>query len=260
MDRFDWLELPSAAPAPERVWERESFDAEAYLQRAERDYRRGGYETALAVYAKALREDGERPEAWLGQVNCLVEMGELDEARIWANKALERFPDDAELLSGKALALAKLGEGEGAMLLVDRAVAKKTPTPYVWLARGLVLLAVNPEQHSRTCFLKAQEGAPNDGFVDLRIALGYLEQREFPRAKEFLLRAVERDSENPLGWYSFGSCCEGLFAYARARSCYERSLSAGPELKDRALEALGRLANRGIVDKVGAFFRRLGGD
>lgn len=79
--------------------------------------------------------------AWTGQVRALIELGELREATLWADKALDRFPDHTELLAAKAGALGRSGFLDEAIAFSDASIEQRGDTPYVWLARGDVLLA-----------------------------------------------------------------------------------------------------------------------
>lgn len=256
MGRFDWLEFGQKKEDIPLGKEREAFDAKHYLQEAERAYRQGAYEFALRRYSMALREDHLLEDAWCGQVNCLLELGELPEARTWANKALEGIPESPLLLSAKALILTKVGEYTDAMTLSDRAIAKKDPSPQVWLLRGLTLQHRQPPGNAAYCFTKAAEASGNDAFVALRIGLAFTEKGEFPRAKPYLDQAVGKDPENPLVWHTMGKCFEGLYAPTRAKECYERALSFNPEFKEHIFGDLKRLSSRGFWDKVGDKVRK----
>jgi len=66
----------------------------------------------------------------------LIELGQHEEARLWSDKALERFPRDAELLAAKAVALARCGDTQGALAFSDSAIEERGDAPYVWLSRG----------------------------------------------------------------------------------------------------------------------------
>lgn len=241
--RFDWLEVERQKDGEARAAE-EPYDARLYLARAELAFRRGAREAALKLYGQCLGEDAMRPEAWLGQVLCLGELGEGEEARVWSAKALERFPGDAELLAARAWVLAGLGDPAAAEH-ADAAIAKRSPAPWVWLLRGLVLLRLEsgrgPEER---CFRKALEGGDPAGALGLRAALGYLEAGEPVSARPFLEAAVERDAENPLAWHALGAAFEGIHALGRATRCYERALELKPEFKDRVVDDLHRLRAR----------------
>src|SRR3954468_10315304 len=94
----------------------------------------------------------------------LIELGEFGEAKLWADKALEKFPNDAELLASKAVALGRTGDVKGAMLFSDAAVEQRGDTPYVWLARADVLLA-REEKRAEASFERALMVAGGDWFV-----------------------------------------------------------------------------------------------
>lgn len=254
MERFDWLEVEKSqegAPAPSGV----KFDARYYFTRAEQAYLYGHYELALRHYGKALGEDSSLAGAWLGQVLCLLELRELPEAKTWAGKALDRFPQSAELLGAKALVLARLGEGGDAMTLSDRAIAKKDAGWRVWLLRGLVLLCLQPDSRHEGCFVKALEEAVAGGYADLRIGIGFLEQGHLPAAQDHLLRASQADAQNPLAWAKLGECFEGLYFYRRAKECYERALSLQPEKTEPLMESVARLNRLGFWARLKAALR-----
>lgn len=256
MERFDWLEVQKAKPKPEGPPDA-GFDERHYFDKAEAAYRRGNYEFALRHYGKALNENPNMWEAWTGQVLCLTELDELEEAKLWANKALDRFPQCADLLAVRGLVAAKLGDGADAMTYSDRAIAKKDAAGRVWLLRGLALLCLEPAQHHEGCFIKAKEEGSHDGYAELRIGMAYLDNGEAHLAKEMLSRSTEMDSENPLAWSRLGQCYERLFAYGQAQLCYERALALQPEGKDALLEAVSRINNRGWGDWLASLFKRL---
>lgn len=256
MGRFDWLEFETDKPKNIPLAREEEFDCRHYLQQAERAYRHGAYETALKQYARALREDPSLWEGWFGQVNCLLEIGELLEARTWSNKALERIPESPELLSAKALVLARMAEYPDARTLSDRAIAKKDPSPVVWLHRGLVLLALQPPGNAAYCFLKASEDSPNDSFLPLRIGMAYVEYGNFARAKPYLDQAVQGDSLNPLAWHILGKCFEGLFSETRAAECYEQALTFQPEFRKQVVDDLYRVRRGGLWKRVFGAFKK----
>ncbi|MBI4349584.1 MAG: tetratricopeptide repeat protein [Elusimicrobia bacterium] len=243
-ERFDWLETerkPAAAPALPA----EGFDARAYLQRAERAFRRGDREAALAAYGQALGEDAALAEAWVGQVRCLVELDELAEARVWANKGLERFPQNAELLAAKGLVLARQGEALPAMEFSDLSLSRKDASPLVWLLRGLVLLRVERERSGEArCFRKALEAGDPDGALGLRAGLGYLDAGEPAKARPLLEACVARDPENALAWYALGLAFERLYALGRAVACLERAYGLRPEFKPKVVDALRAVRER----------------
>jgi len=91
----------------------------------------------------------------------LIELGEYREANLWANKALERFPNEPELLASKAVALGREGDLKGALAYSDAAFESRGEGPYLWLARADVMLA-REETKADYCFEKARILAAGD--------------------------------------------------------------------------------------------------
>ncbi|MEW6556994.1 MAG: tetratricopeptide repeat protein [Elusimicrobiota bacterium] len=249
MGRFDWLET-EVAKIQKASSEKERFDVNYYLQEAEKLFREGGYETALRSYSKALGEDPTAIPAWLGQVRCLLDLDELKEARVWVNKALEKFPESAELLSIKAVVLARMYEINEALVLSNRAISKKEPSKYIWLDRGFVLLSDNDETNAEHCFSKVLEGNPLEPFFNLRIGICYLDCKKFEKAKIYLEKCANISASNPLVWYKLGQCNEGLGFIDRALWCYEKSLALKPEFTKEVESVIQNLKGRGIFSKL----------
>jgi len=112
-----------------------------YSAQAREAFQNGNFESGLRLYSKVLEFNPQSTAAWAGQVRMLIELGEFREAKLWADNALERFPHDPELLAAKAVALGRIGDLQGAMAFSDASIEERGDTPYVWLARGDVLLA-----------------------------------------------------------------------------------------------------------------------
>ena len=74
-------------------------DAQRHVAEAQAAYERADFEQALRSYSRVLEHDPLHVPAWAGQVRALIELGEFQEARLWADKALERFPTEPELLA-----------------------------------------------------------------------------------------------------------------------------------------------------------------
>src|SRR4051812_19991654 len=107
MSRFSRLEFeeppearvePLADPWPD-------LDENGCLRAADEQFRSGLYEAALVYYSRVLRFNKSREDAWMGQVRCLICLGEHREAVLWSDRGLERFRESPDLLAGKGLAL-----------------------------------------------------------------------------------------------------------------------------------------------------------
>src|SRR2546430_3691405 len=163
MGRFVNLEFDG--DSQERRAEKPALKDEAYyLAEARTAFEAGSFEAALRLYSKVLEFNPQNVAAWTGQVRMLIELNEFKEAKLWADKALERFPHEPELLAAKAVALGRGGDLQGALAFSDASIEERGDTPYVWLARGDVLLA-RAEQRANYCFEKALLLAPRDWFI-----------------------------------------------------------------------------------------------
>ena len=135
-----------------------------YFHEAQSAFANGSFESALRHYSKVLEFNPQNAAAWTGQVRMLIELGEYREAKLWADKALEKFPHEPELLAAKAVALGRSGDLQGAMAFSDAAMEERGDTPYLWLARGDVLLT-RKESRADYCFDKALLLAGHAWFV-----------------------------------------------------------------------------------------------
>src|SRR3989440_8974050 len=90
-------------------------DEAYYLAEARSAFENGDFEAALRLYSKVLEFNPHNAAAWTSQVQMLIELGEFKEAKLWADKALERFPREPELLAAKGVALARSGDLQGAL-------------------------------------------------------------------------------------------------------------------------------------------------
>ena len=262
MGRFDWLEIGKKKEnEPAQETQPRGYDAEYFLQEAEKKFNHGDFEQALKLYARALGQDPNLIDAWVGQVDCLSELDELNEARVWANKALEQFPNSAKLLSAKAAILAKTAEYEEAVRLSDRAISMKDPDKFIWLCRGFVLLSKD-EKNAKYCFDRVLEGNPSDADLNLRIGACYLWHNKFSEAKACLDRALENSQNNPFIWYKLAQSCKGLGLDERAAQCYEECLRFSSEFGDRAQEELNEIGRKGfygrLFSKIVNFWRKDG--
>jgi tetratricopeptide (TPR) repeat protein len=246
--RLDFHEKPTVAPPLEDPWP--DMDEGRCLEAAAEQFDRGLYEAALRFYSRALGFNKELSAAWVGQVRCLICLDEYREAVLWATRGLERFRDDPELLACRGLALVRSGKVAEGMEYVDGAIEQRSPSAWVWLARGAALLAAGqPEVNARRCFLKARELAPEDGRVALRTGMAYVEARRFAEAREPLLRARQRMDSNPLLLYTLGRTYEGAGEWKLAEGCYERAVTSRAEFTE-AVEALHRVRSGNPIGRV----------
>lgn len=176
----------------------------------------GRYDLALRSWSRVLEHNAANTRAWCAQVRMLVELDELREAKLWVDKALERFPKDPELLAAKAVVLARSGEFGAALAFSDAAFEERGDTPYVWLARGEVLLS-RDESGAPYCFERALALAPRDWTLHWLAARIHAFYRRFAQALAHARRAVELAPERAVAWLEVarGEIALGLAGRAR---------------------------------------------
>jgi tetratricopeptide (TPR) repeat protein len=254
MSRFNNLELGST---PREEPRHEAVKDEAYFVAEGLDlYHKGRYDEALRAYSRVLEHNPANTHAWCAQVRMLVELGELREARLWVDKALERFPNDAELLAAKAVVLARMGEHDSALAFSDASVEERGDTPYVWLARGEVLLA-REDSGAPYCFERALALRPRDWSLRWLAARIHAFYRRFALALAHARQAVELAPERAVAWIETGHCELALGLAGRARESFAQARQLDPSLPglDAAATAVnGATFGGGLMRRVRALF------
>lgn len=229
-------------------------DENYYKDQANEAFACEDYERALAYYSRALQYNISLEECWLGQLRCLIELWELQEAVIWSNRAMEKFPKSAPLLAARAIAECRMGRTAAAMGYSDGAFAISGINAYCWISRGEVLLAQNPA-NSKACFAKAIELAPSDWSIRAAIGHSYRIRKNFPQAYDYFKQAVKLDAERFMCWYWLGKCAEALREFDEAVTAYKRALSIRSNCVI-AQDALCEIGKRGLFSRIGYAIKR----
>jgi tetratricopeptide (TPR) repeat protein len=246
MSRFSNLEF--SGDAEERSASVPILKDELYYQQeAQTAYESGDFEQALRSYAKVLEYNPQNPAAWAGQVKMLIELGEFREGKLWADKALEQFPHEPELLAAKAVALARLGDIHDAMAFSDAAIEERGDTPYIWLARGDVLLAAKQKQ-AVSCVEQALVRA-RDWFVHWLASRIYYYYGKFSLALKMAREGVALDAGHSCLWLQLGYCQMALGLASVAVNSFQEALQLNPQCREAAA-ASARLSRAGPVRRL----------
>jgi tetratricopeptide (TPR) repeat protein len=255
MARFDKLEFnPENHPAPKAAAGRDplTLDADYWMHEADRSRRAGLYERALSFYSRALEQDRSIVAGWVGQVQMLVLLDEHPEAELWSRKGLELFPNNGELMAGRAQAVCRMADLKQALAVCDGSLRQPGESAYRWLVRGEIMIATK-QQMDRYCFDKAQELDP-DWLVALEIALVELHYNRPSKALARVRDAVETSPDVGYVWYVQGLCQLQLGLNRAARESFERCLELSPRHAD-AEQQLSRLRRWSLSPMK--LFRRL---
>lgn len=219
-----------------------------YLAEARTAFEAGNFEKGLRFYSKVLEYNPKNAVAWTGQVRMLIELREFREAKLWADKALERFPDEPELLAAKAVALGRSGDLQGALAFSDASIEERGDTPYVWLARGDVLLA-RAESRADYCFEKALLLAPHDWFIAWLAARIRFYYEQFVLALKLIQKAVEMNPGNFLLWLEQGHCQQAIGLVGAAEISFTQAQQLNPHSQE-ANKALQLISEEGIWGRI----------
>jgi len=231
-------------------------DAAFHLRSAIRHELAGNFEEALRDYAVALGENPLLPEAWSGQLWVLLELGEYPEARLWADKALERFPESPDLLAAKSVALYRMGLAEDARALNDAALQKKGESALVWLCRGEIMLT-SSRAAGEECLARALRIASPDDATLVRAAGVAMRLHSFSLAMSFLQQAVTRHPDAARAWYLQGRMQESLGQFAVAEISFRQAAGLAPD--NRAYRQLLPYQRPGVVARFRAWLRQVTG-
>jgi tetratricopeptide (TPR) repeat protein len=253
MSRFSNLEFgdqsESQSPEQRQLVKGEAF----YMAEARAAFENAKFEQALRLYSKVLEFNPACASAWTGQVRMLIELGEFREAKLWADKALERFPHEPELLASKAVALARSGDLEGAIAFSDASIEERGDTPYIWLARGDVLLA-RKESRGDFCFDKALLLAPRDWFTVWLAARVRHFYKQFALSLKLLQQAIEWNASHFVLWLDLGNCQQALGLIGLAKTSFTHARELNPHCEAGA--AIQHLSRAGVWARVQGLLRR----
>ncbi len=260
MGRFSKLELgqdkaPPKAAARRRAEEispaarpEEDVDAHGNLRRGTDLLLQGQSQEALRRFGRAIHLDSTLLDAWAGQIDALIELGQTREAEVWASRALAQFPDDPTLLSLRATLLARQGMHRRAIGASDYALSRGH-TLRAWIARAEVLLAAN-SSNAPPCLEKTLAEIPEGDWENLvRVGMVLLRHRRHAQALDVFQRACAAQPGHAPLWLRVAACHERLGFTERAIEACERALEIDPG--NREVEnALHRFAHRGPLARV----------
>ena len=228
-------------------------DEDQFFAKAQDAFEAGRFEVALRMFARVIEFNAKLAAAWTGQVRMLIELGEFEEARIWADKALTHFPEEGELLTAKAVALGRLGDIAGAISYSDAAVESQANTPYIWLARADVLLA-RKEKRADYCFERALALANNHWLYRWLTSRIQSFHRQFARALKAVQEALTLEPGRAVLWLQTGECQLALGLSAQARTSFEQARELDPELPIQSF--ITQADETTVLDKVAGRWRQ----
>ena len=249
MDRFSQLEFGEVSPERKPTFSGEPIHgADYFYKEALKYWLAGDFEPALRNYSRVLEKNSTVFDAWVGQVLMLNELGEYHEAIVWADKALELFPEHPELLAVKAMACCRDAKLEKAIAYSDNSISRDNVTARVWLARAEVLLN-RKSPIADNCISKAISIAgSNAPVIKLEAARLLRKKGSYSTAIGYLNEVVKVFPKSALAWYNLG-CCQAELGRPEATATLEQSLKLRPGW-ERPKDALRQFRKRGFFRKL----------
>lgn len=255
MKRFTHLEFDDESNPPKASANGEVVrDASFFYRKATQCFLHGNYELALRNYSRALEANSTFFEGWAGQIRMLIELGEYPEALVWADKAMESFPEHPDLLSSKAVACLRDAKYEKAKAFSDNSISKDNIGPRIWLARAEVLLQ-SKSRIAEDCLSKAISISGNNlDLVHLEAGRILRRYKRYSLAIEHLQESVRQYPKSALAWYELGYC-QAKLGFSQATVSLEQCLHLHPNW-NKAQEELNRAKKTGIFHRLfGRIFR-----
>jgi tetratricopeptide (TPR) repeat protein len=251
MDRFSRLEFDERKPRKIAAAGESVRDAEFFHKEAMKYWLAADFELALRNFSRMLENNNTLFDAWAGQVLMLIELAEYPEAIVWADKALELFPEHPELFALKAIAYARDARPEKAAAHSDNSISKDKITPRVWLARAEIFFG-KKKTIAYDCISKSINLADNSASL-MKLEAGRLlnAKGDYTAAVDYLTDAVRVFPKSALAWYELGFC-QARLGFPEA----EESFSQSVKLCDgweKPKDALQKIRSRGFFRKL---FRR----
>ena len=223
-------------------------DEAYFLNEAQMAFEKGRFEDALRAYSKVLEFNPKNASAWAGQVRMLIELGEFPEAKLWADKALEKLPNESELLAAKAVALGRLGDAKGALAFSDASIEERGDSPYIWLARGDVLLS-RREDRAHYCFEKAMGMGPTNWFTQWLASRVYFYYHQFSIALKYAQQALNFNPGQSVIWLQAGRCQIELGLVTLAENSLIQAKQLDPYCEQTKM-ALSNLSDTGFWSQL----------
>ena len=164
-------------------------NAKAYFLRGNLYYSLGEEENALNDYAKALEQESEEYELYIGVYEALIAHGREKEAQDYLNQALEIKGNSAYDKMQKGRINFFLGENQTAFSLLEEAAKGKEKKAFYYLAEIYSLMG--DEKSSESCMKSYLESGAVDSYTLFEIANDELGKQNYDMAIECLTSALE---------------------------------------------------------------------
>ncbi len=200
----------------------------------------GRTDEALAMVRKGKAEHAE-PDYWFLEARIHEDQGQFDKANEVLDQALERWPENTDLLYAKGIVLDKLDRRDEGIAIMERIISIDPDQADALNYVGYTLADMDKDlERAHVLVSRALELKPDSGYIVDSMAWVLFRQGKLDEAWSEVRRAVDMvDTESAI-WEHYGDIAAALGLKDEARSGYKRSLEitpgdAGVEAKLKAL-------------------------
>lgn len=207
----------------------------SYIGRGVVLMREGEHARALSIFEGIARNSPGDGSVYGLMSTALLELDRSREAIERLQRAVQRYPNNAQLQLQLGIFLAGLTENEeGAMIALQRAARLNPNDPRVQLQIGWIYQQQGQEELARDMFNKASVTGYDSFAIQMEIGDIFLEQDSYLTATIAYRRAVQLAPDRPEAYYKLGLVLKARNRRADAIAAWNRAMSLYRTRGDRA--------------------------
>lgn len=232
-------------------------EAEQHAERAQRFYRAGQWERALAELREALDQRPEEGEWWFGLGLTLDALGRYQEATEAYQKALHERGEDVPVLLHLGIDLIRAGQPEAAISTLARVNQLDAAVELGYVHRILAHALIGQHDQAELMFYLARQFADVDApaklYEDPAEEQGDIQE---PKSADDFNASHARDQIQAMAFDYLGQSLAEREDYDRAEWCWHEALSLDPSHAEanRSLALLHQ--QRGQLERARLHFQR----
>ncbi len=212
---------------------------------------RSQHQDALTSFERALQLNPSLIASWNGKGTALSRLRRHQEALVAFERAIELDPNNAAAWNGKGATLNALGRVTPALDAFDMALRFDPRLVQAWNNKGLVLYETGRFKEAQKAFQEAYDQDANNAHASFGLGQALYGQRKLKQALRMYEQAIRIDDTFGEAWNRRGNVLDELGDYGAALSSYERAL----QLNARLAPAWNGKA--GVLRQMGRYFDAL---
>ena len=173
-----------------------------------------------------------------------IQVGRLDEARIYFEELLKQDPENEEILYNLGMLYTELGNPDSAIQLLKKCIEISPGDANAHVALGFANMSLGDLKNAKEYTLEALKIAPDNPFALKNLGGIFGKERDYQRAFYYLKKSHEINSQDPQTVYGLAFAYKSLNDLENAEKYFKDLLDmAAPEtIKELAREGLGEIA------------------